>query len=213
MRTASTRVNLGRRPPKRSKGAGRAGRDTNLCAGFSLPELTIVVVIVLIICAIAIPSFLRMMNAYQLTATARSVSDLLERARYEAIKQNTKITCHFSLGAVPQSAWVDVNGTGTLAGNDPKVFYTAQVLSTGSALPPVSSMNFPVVTPVTNSGVIVFDSRGAVDFTAVPGGPTVWVLYFTLNNDPSYGAKAVTAEPFGRSRVWFAPPSSTWQAQ
>jgi prepilin-type N-terminal cleavage/methylation domain-containing protein len=214
MRTAASCANKGQGLRNRRLAAGHARRGAGLCPGYSLIELLATVVIILIISGIAIPSMLRMMNGYQLTATARSISDLVERARYEAIKQNTKINLHFTLGAVPQSVWVDVNGTGTLAGNDPKAFYPGQVLSTGTSIPAVTSMNFPTVTQVANTGVITFDSRGAIDYTGVVGGPTVWILYFTMNNDASYGAKAITVEPYGRSKVWSSPPGSgNWQVQ
>jgi Tfp pilus assembly protein FimT len=216
MRTAASCANKGQGLRNRRLALRHARQEAGLSSGYSLIELLGVTVIILIISGMAIPSMLRMLNGYQLTATARSIADMVERARYEAIKQNTKINLHFSLGAVPQSVWVDVNGTGTLAGNDPKAFYTSRVLSTGTALPAVTSMNFPTVTQVANAGVITFDSRGAVDYSAVPGGPTVWVLYFTMNNDASYGAKAVTVEPYGRSKVWTAPPASgagTWLVQ
>lgn len=187
-------------------------RKPKSSVGFSLVELTIVVVIGLAIMAISIPNFLRMMRGYQLNSDAHSISDLIQRARYEAIKQNTKITCYFSLGSTPASAWVDVNRTGTFAGNDPKVSYPAQVSPAGASLPSSASMGFPAVTQVSNSGSITFDSRGAVDYTGVVGGPTVWVLYFTLNGDSTFGAKAISVEPLGRSKIWSAPPSSSiWQ--
>jgi Tfp pilus assembly protein FimT len=183
------------------------------CSGFSILELTITVAIVFIVSAIAIPNFLRAMNSYRLSSTARSVSDLCQRARYEAIKQNTKITCYFSLGTAVQSVWVDVNGTGTFAANDPKLFYPTQIFSTGNSVPSAASMGFPGVTQVSNSGSITFDSRGAVDYTGVVGGPTVWVLYFTFNHDSNYGAKAITVAPLGRSKVWSAAPmASTWRS-
>lgn len=166
--------------------------------------MAIAVVIIMIVAAVAIPNFLRATNNYKLTSTARNISDLIEQARYQAIKKNTKVSCYFSLGATPPSAWVDINGTGILASNDPKVAYPAQILPTGASLPSTASMGFANATTVANTGTITFDSRGAVDYTGVVGGPTVWVLYFTFNNDSSYGAKAVSLEPLGRTKVWSA---------
>jgi prepilin-type N-terminal cleavage/methylation domain-containing protein len=185
----------------------------NSDSGFSTIELLVTILIMLVIAAIAIPNFMRQITLYKSASTARSISDLIQRTRYEAIKRNTKVTCHFALGAT-SNAWIDINGTGVLANNDPKVIYPAPMLSTGSALPGTASMNFPTVTAVAAAGTITFDSRGAVDYTGVPGGQTVWVLYFTYNNDANYGAKAVTVEPMGRTKVWTANPgTSTWQSQ
>ena len=184
---------------------------TNACLGFSTIELLITVLIMLVVSAIAIPNFMRELNSYKLASTARSVSDLIERTRYEAIKRNTKITCHFTLGATPPSAWIDLNGTGVLANNDPKVVYSTLILSTGTVLPGAASMGFPGVTAVAPTGTITFDSRGAVDYTGVAGGQTVWALYFTYNNDVTYGAKAISVEPMGRSKTWSGTPgSSSW---
>ena len=186
----------------------------NDSSGFSLIELMLTATIIVAIVAMAVPNLIQAMRAYQLTAAAHSVSDLIQRARYEAIKRNTKITCYFSLASTPASAWVDVNSTGTLAANDPQVSYPAEISPTGGSLPSTTSMGFPAVTRVSNSGSIAFDSRGAVDYTGVVGGPTVWVLYFTRAGDSSYGAKAVSVEPLGRSKLWSAPASvSTWQSQ
>ena len=183
----------------------------NSHSGFSMIELLVTILIMLVIAAIAIPNFMRQLNSYKLASTARSVSDLIQRTRYEAIKQNTKITCHFALGATPPSAWIDINGTGSFANNDPEVVYSAPILPTGTALPGAASMGFPGVTTVAPTGTVTFDSRGAVDYTGVAGGQTVWALYFTYNNDVNYGAKAVSVEPMGRSKVWSATPgSSSW---
>jgi prepilin-type N-terminal cleavage/methylation domain-containing protein len=186
------------------------------CSGFSLIELVIVVAIILIVSAIAVPAFVRMTNSSELTTTTRGVSDLIQRARSEAVKQNTKVSCHFDLGAAPPVVWVDVNRSGVRAANDPQAYYPGPVrfAASGGWIPGPASMNFPSTTPVAAGGVITFDSRGAVDFTAVGGVPTAWVLYLNFSGDPSYGAKGISVEPLGRSKIWSATSgAAAWTSQ
>lgn len=193
--------------------ASRTARHRNH-SGYSVVEMVFAVTVILIVSAIAIPAFQRIVNSYLLRNTARSVSDLIERTRYEAIKQNTKVSCHFALGAAPPMVWMDLNRTGVLAANDPRLIYRPPVFSavSGGWVPGPASMGFANATQVANGGVITFDSRGAVDFTGVPGGPTVWLLYFTFNGDSNYGSKAISVEPLGRSKVWSASAggAATW---
>ena len=54
--------------------------------------------------------------------------------------------------------------------------------------------------------LVTFDSRGAVNFGA---GPPVLVMYYSFNNNLSYGVKAITIEPNGRSKVWSVSPNDT----
>jgi prepilin-type N-terminal cleavage/methylation domain-containing protein len=204
-------VRSGDRPVAESRATFRQNRS-----GFSLIELVIVVAIILVISAIAVPAFVRMTNASKLTTTTRSVSDLIQRARYEAVKQNTKISCHFDLAAVPPVVWVDANGSGVLAATDPQAYFPGPVrfAVSGGWIPGPASMGFPATTPVAAGGVITFDSRGAVDFSGLGFVPTAYVLYLDFNGDASYGAKAISVEPLGRSKIWLAPHgATTWTSQ
>lgn len=56
-------------------------------SGFTMLELLVVMVILAILGALAIPSFLASVRREQLTATSRSVVDWLEEARNESIKE------------------------------------------------------------------------------------------------------------------------------
>ena len=190
------------------------GKWNHNCRGFSTVELGTTVAIILITAAITVPNAVKATNTYSVNNTAFSVSSLIQRARYEAIKQNTKISCYFQTS--PLAVWVDVNGTGSFSANDPKFVYPSQVQAGGSSAPSYGSMNFSSTTDPTTLGRITFDSRGAVDYsgTTPPNTPTVWVLSFSLNGDSSYGYKAVSVEPLGRTKIWTAPAGSTsWQSQ
>ena len=177
-------------------------------------ELGTTIGIILTIAAITVPYVVNAMDTYSVNNTAFSVSSLIQRARYEAIKQNTKISCYFQTS--PSAVWVDVNGTGTFSSNDPEFVYPSQVQAGGSSAPSYSSMSYSSTTDPSTLGHITFDSRGAVDYsgTTPPNTPTVWVLSFSFNGNSSYGYKAVSVEPLGRSKIWTAPAGSTsWQSQ
>jgi prepilin-type N-terminal cleavage/methylation domain-containing protein len=68
------------------KGCARRG------AGFSLLEMLVVVAILLTLIALATPSLIRAINAYRLESTARGVSSLIQRTRFEAMRRN-RVTC------------------------------------------------------------------------------------------------------------------------
>ncbi len=183
--------------------------------GFSMVELVVTLTIVLIVAAIAIPNFVRAMNSYSLSSAMQNISMIIQRTRYEAIKQNTNVSCYYSIDPVSNVPimWVDVNRTGIRVATDPQFAYNRSLLNAnpGGLVPPPASMGFAaVVQPAAiaaNGGILVtFDSRGAVSFG---GAPPIWVMYYTLNNDPNYGAKAITIEPSGRSKGWSAPHGST----
>ncbi len=176
-------------------------------------ELSVSLAVMLIIAAISVPYFLRGMNEHTLNNAAMNVSSLIQRTRYEAIKRNRRMVCYGQqVNANLFRVWVDLNGTGALAANDPEYVYPNPVrnVAPGGTIPGPASMGFPAAQ--TPPGFIAFDYRGAVDFTGVPGGPTIWAIYFSFNNDPTYEYKSVTVEPLGRSKVWTAASNSTWHS-
>jgi len=61
-------------------------------SGFSLLEMLVVVAILITVMAIAAPSLLRAINSYRLESTARGVSGLIQRTRFEAMRRN-RTTC------------------------------------------------------------------------------------------------------------------------
>lgn len=60
--------------------------------GFSLLEMMVVIAIIFVLAAIATPSLIRSVRRYQLESAARQVSNMLLRARYEAMRRNQR-TC------------------------------------------------------------------------------------------------------------------------
>jgi prepilin-type N-terminal cleavage/methylation domain-containing protein len=75
-------------------------------AGFSLHELMVVVCIIAVLSAMALPNFIRWQQASELNAAAADIVSLLQNARLRAVKENARVVVLF-----------DPDGDGRLEGN------------------------------------------------------------------------------------------------
>lgn len=132
--------------------------------GFSLIELLIVIAVIMLIAAIAIGGFQRMMTDMSLRATATNINGLIHQARIQAVKDNKAYTLKTvaAAGANGVVLYVDLNNSGALDAGEPSIQLPKNiavsdgtggpaVLPAGVAIPP-----FIVANTVTMS----FNSRG-----------------------------------------------------
>ncbi len=70
-------------------------------SGFTLIELMVVIAIIAILSAIAVPSIMAWLPNMRLKAAARDVYSNIQRARVEAVKRNTCITIKFTTVVYP----------------------------------------------------------------------------------------------------------------
>jgi len=180
--------------------------------GFSMVELVVAVAIMLVIMAIAVPNFLRAMNTYRLGSTAIDVANMLQRARYEAIRQNA--TLGISCRAIPQgntvAVYIDLNNDNNLDPNEPRVLLPTDIQFVGAPpAPGPASMGPAYAAAQPPAGSITFDARGAV----IPGagGAVVYVVYMAYPQDASYGYRAITVTPSGKTKVWRAQAGGAWR--
>lgn len=189
-------------------------------AGFSLVELLVVVVVMLIVAGIAVPNMLNMIHAARLRGAGSDFSSLLQLARMRAV-QDDRFYATYTIAGSPQEAYVDLkaNGGTRADAGDPLITISAEVtpiaaagapdttnlqglfLPAGSALivrdgsttgTPVrfSPHGIPCTTQIA-TGVAVCDSGG--------GATAFWIFF----NDTSTGAwEAVTVSPAGRVQKW-----------
>jgi len=191
----------------------RSGADFS---GFSLTELVVALAVGMVLMAVATPSFLRAYHAYQLTAAATQVADMLRLARYEAIRLNRQVNCVVQPDAtdptLTQAAMTDKSGN-PLTGNGAKVvllgnsgnLVDAGSVSGASNLPAAANLGATVPVAVPPAGATIgFDARGAL----ISG----WVDVFYLNspNSADAGYRAVLLTPAGSIQIWSGDSSGNW---
>jgi len=192
-------------------------RPRNNQAGFSMVELAVSLVIVVILSAIAIPTMMNLFRAYQLNGVADRVSYLLNVARSEAASKNTQVS--FWLQANGPNNWVvgvDSNGNGHIDPAERQEVITGfATLLPSAGLPPpnaiTTTLGVGALTTLSGSGngSVTFDGRGAVRV----GGTiatNVYIIYIGSATDPGIGYRAVVVLPAGGTQVWSAPSGGPW---
>ncbi|HWF13150.1 MAG TPA: prepilin-type N-terminal cleavage/methylation domain-containing protein [Candidatus Acidoferrales bacterium] len=200
------------------------------CEGFSVVELMIVVVIVLIVAAISIPGFLTMIHNAKLQGAASDFGGLLQKARIRAVQDDVYYATYFTSSGTLLEAYVDVKklvgSTALDATVDPMVSMSSEVsvVAAGSA-PNTSALQglfLPTGSTLTvndgasSSSPVIFNSRGLpCTSISVSGGTlcsssstytTAYWLFFQDNITHAW--VAVTISPAGRIQKWRADGSS-----
>jgi type II secretory pathway pseudopilin PulG len=188
-------------------------------------EMTISMVVLMILTAIAIPTLMRSFRTYQLNDAAARLSDMLKFTRFEAVRRNSLEYFAFNNPSGP--GWVV--WTTSSSGSTSPLATEKQILITGFATllpaggppgPPspaaiatalgvsVSTLNANTLSG--NAGRVTFDARGAIRV----GGSvstSVFVFYIGSATNPEFGYRAVIQLPSGGTQVWTAPNGGAWQ--
>jgi prepilin-type N-terminal cleavage/methylation domain-containing protein len=190
--------------------------------GFSLVELVLSLAVLLVITTLAVPVVLRSLQTYQLNATASQLAGMLKFTKFDAIRQNTAVSCQIKQINGVWVVWADSNGDLAPDGAEPQM-----VISGSETLLPASSVPSPspiVATLGTGgsslpwtvlsgaNGNIWYDQRGVV--VSYAGGPvsaTVYAMYLGNPNDPNSGYRAVITLPSGAVQVWTSSSAGNWQ--
>jgi len=152
-------------------------------AGFTLIELIVVVVIVGIFAAIALPSFSYMIHKSAVTAAGNELYDLLQYTRGEAVTRGTSISIRAAGGAT--TGW---NG-------DVTVFKTSDATAT-----PLRRLG----TDGLQRGVLIASGLGLLTFTPTGSASSSVCFAFTYSNDTSVATQYITVLTSGR----VTPPTS-----
>lgn len=191
--------------------------------GFSLVELLVVVAIIMVISAVAVPSVLNSIAASRLRGATTDVGGLLQRMRMMAVRENKFYTAYCpNLGSTPNCSrlWIDSNGDGTYNPGEFVINFPTGVTLTTSSAP--TGLTVGGQTPGT--GAPGFDARGmpctpnatpsAATCTQSSSGAPTYAYYLTT----SQGFKAaqwmaVSVASGGRVQVWrYDNGSSKWRA-
>jgi prepilin-type N-terminal cleavage/methylation domain-containing protein len=183
--------------------------------GFSLVELVLSLAVLLVITTLAVPVVVRSLQNYQMNSTASQLAGMLKFAKFDAIRQNTPVSCQIKLTGANWTVWVDSNGNGRADGAEPQMVITGNntLLGAGSVPSPApiltalgpwgSSLSYVVLSG--SNGSITYDQRGVID------AMVIYALYLGNANDASSGYRAIITMPSGAVQVWTASSTGNWQ--
>jgi len=111
-------------------------------SGLTLVELMVVISIIAIMSAVAIPNLISWLPNYRLNGAAREVLSAIELARLTAVRENASVAVTFTPGNAAYHLWVD-NGEGGGGANDFTQNGTERTLR-GGPMPPSIAMSSAV---------------------------------------------------------------------
>lgn len=200
------------------KSATRSATPRRATAGFSMVELVVSISVMLILTALAIPSLMHSVRAYQLNSAAASVSDMLKFTRFEAVRRNTQINFLMQGSGPGWLVGTDSNNNGVFDPTEKQQLVAGfpTLLPGGTAPPPnaiQAALGGAALTTLSGAnGTVTFDARGAVRQAiggAIANNP--YVFYIGNASDPDSGYRAVVLIPSGGVQVWASPQGGPWR--
>ncbi|MBW1720254.1 MAG: GspH/FimT family pseudopilin [Deltaproteobacteria bacterium] len=157
-------------------------------AGFTMVELMIVIAVIAILSAIAVPNIINSLPNYRLKAAARDMYSNMQKARMQAVKENGNIVVIFDASINPGFYYFDTNNDNAYTPSEYKIdlstYGSGVDYGTGSA---TSNWNGDNCTQATS---ITFNSRGTSN------SKTVYIQ--NQNNDICY---AITGRSSGSIKL------------
>jgi Tfp pilus assembly protein FimT len=186
--------------PKRK---GRKYMDRRRAAGFSLLELMIVIGIIMVVAAMAMPKLMTTIADVRLRGAINSASGIIQQARMLSIKDNLMQKVSYSNTTGGGFVYVKkTSDTSALNSMDPQVQMGSAVVAynTPTGIPALAATDLSYTPVVVTS--VMFNSRGLpCSSTTVCGSGMV--IYFTDSRrvgSPGWGA--VSVSPAGRVKTW-----------
>jgi prepilin-type N-terminal cleavage/methylation domain-containing protein len=195
------------------------GMTTKRQTGFTLVELLMVVVIMLIVAGIAVPPIFNYMHLAKLRGSGSDFSSLLQVSRIRSVQDDTFYSTYILPGAkgTPGQAYVDLkkNGGAKVDVGDPEIEISSEVTAQAVGNAPdtanLSGQFLPTGSGVTPQDAsvapVIFSPRGLPCTTQLvgavctsAGGPTAFWAFF--QDSSSLAWEAVTVSPAGRVQKW-----------
>jgi type II secretory pathway pseudopilin PulG len=177
--------------------------------GFSMIELLVVVGMIMVLSAIGLPSIVNSLSVYKLNAASTSLQNLIEQARFNAVRRNATVSLRQTLINGQAAFYVDILNNSVYVNTDPTYVVPTTVQIAPAAAPAAGTTGLANAAAL-GGGCISFNSRGVVDYTTCGGGvPSVWFISLGLTNNTG-GYRAITLTPMGQAKSWTAPAGGTW---
>src|SRR5438874_2344855 len=190
--------------------------------GYSLIEIMIVVGIVGVISAIAVPQVSRMFGFYRLSGDTRSISNSIAGAKLRAAREFSQVrvyvnlsakTFHMEIWDKTNKVWTTPSTEGATSLSTSVSFGTGGVTTapdgTAIAQAPNCTDDTGKTTPgtgtaVTGTSCVIFNSRGVPVNTS--NAPTSADTLYVTDGTAVYG---ITVAATGMIRSWQTPPTGT----
>lgn len=193
--------------------------------GFSLVELLVVVVIILVVSALAIPNIAAALNTFRLRGTVSSVAGLLQESRILSVKMNRVYQVKLSQIGNANVAYVDLNNNNTpdnapcvhnFAINCPEPLIqgaqsvTVDFTGPSTAFPSATLLGYTQAAS-TSPFQVGFNQRGVpcTGTIAACASNNGFLYYFRIDGALGTRWAALTVTPAGRIRVWTLS-GTTW---
>jgi Tfp pilus assembly protein FimT len=186
-------------------------------SGFSILELVIVVFVVLVIAALAIPNILLAVSNIRLRASAGSLAGLMQQGRILAAKNNTVYAIRYGTRNGAQIAYVDLNGNGSFDTDEPLMEFSgsttpASGTPSGSGQPSAYVLSGDTGSAsYDNTNILGYTGRGLpcnYDTTTTPATcttpPAKYFVYYLTNvrvGSGGAGWAAVVVTKAGRTKI------------
>lgn len=179
--------------------------------GFSLLELTIVLAMVLVVSAVALPNMMDAIYNLRLRAAANSVAGLLQQARFSAVRGNTACGVLSASLNGARIFYVDLNRSNSYSATDPAVQLGGNVQAALAAGPALPALEFPLQ-PTTSAPY--FNAHGLPCFwsgsvcqaaTQSSGTSNISGYQLLLTDSRPMGASGwvwIVVTPAGRTRIY-----------
>jgi prepilin-type N-terminal cleavage/methylation domain-containing protein len=210
--------------------------------GFSLLELLICLVVMMVVTVAAFPTISKTMQVIRLQSSAQDVGTLAERARILSVKNNTTYSIVFAVINGVQIACIDTNYDGACGAAEPQVAMAKNVslVTDGSGPSPNQITCGPVGTgacpqgftglnyqPQGPTAFVSYNDRGLPCIGPVPtiepvgtrcdelvnGNPTGFLYKFVYVGGNSPTYAAITITPTGLVSEWLNSGGANWGEQ
>jgi prepilin-type N-terminal cleavage/methylation domain-containing protein len=190
-------------------------KDGSVTQGFSLIELLVVVIIIMVVTGLAIPTLINTVAAIRLRSAAGELSGIMQDARILAAKKNTVYDIKFTSIAGIQTAYVDSNLNGVYDAGEPVTVFNGSITpasgpptgSGGQPAPYVLSGDSSTGNPFDNRNTVAFSPRGLpcnYDTSTAPAtcatpAASYFVIYLQGSTPAAWAGVVVTKA--GRTQV------------